>query len=112
MGYQTAAKTDADSVIPEEYGGMWFLKGPLESDHLGVSVLELEPGAEGQEHDETGSGQEEVYYVVQGEVDVELGERTVTLSSDEAIRLDPDTTRKLHNRGDERAKLILVGAPL
>ncbi|MEF8814132.1 MAG: cupin domain-containing protein [Halovenus sp.] len=112
MGYQTTAKTDVDSVIPGEAGGMWFLKAPLGTEHLGVTVLELEPGAEGQEHDEADSGQEEVYYVVEGKVDVDMGEETVTLSADEAIRLDPDTTRKLHNHGDERAKLVLAGAPL
>ncbi len=112
MGYQTTVKTDVDSVIPEEAGGMWFLKESLETDQLGVTALELEPGVEGQEHDEADSGQEEVYYVVEGQVDVDMPEETVTLSADEAIRLDPGTTRKLHNSGDERAKLVLAGAPL
>ncbi|WP_243645237.1 hypothetical protein [Natrarchaeobius chitinivorans] len=25
MGYETATKTDAESVVPEEIGGMWFV---------------------------------------------------------------------------------------
>ena len=114
MGYDTAAKTDPESVVPEDAGGMWFLKEELESDHLGVSVLELEPGAEGMEHDETDSGQEEIYFVVGGTVDVELtdADETVTLEADEAIRLDPEESRKIVNSGDERAKLVLAGAPL
>jgi len=114
MGYDTAAKADPESVIDEEWGGMWFLKEPLDTDELGITVLELEPGGKGMEHDETDSGQEEVYYVVEGSVDVDLpdADETVTLESDEAIRLDPGETRQIHNRGDERAKLVLVGAPL
>jgi len=114
MGYDLAAKTDPESVIDDEWGGMWFLKAPLETDELGISVLELEPDGKGMEHDETESGQEEVYYVISGTVDVELpdADETVTVEPDEAIRLDSGETRQIHNRGDERAKLVLVGAPL
>jgi mannose-6-phosphate isomerase-like protein (cupin superfamily) len=112
MGYDTTAKTDADSVVPEEFGGMWFLKGELDTSELGVTVLELEPGGKGKEHDHGPDGQEEVYYVVAGEIDIDLADETVQLDTDEAIRLDPEETRQIHNRGDERAKLVLAGGPL
>jgi len=112
MGYDTAAKTDADSVVPEEWGGMWFLKDDLHTEHLGVTVLELEPRGKGKEHDHAEDGQEEVYYVVDGQVEIDLPEETVALGPDEAIRLDPDQRRQIHNRGDEPLKLLLVGAPL
>jgi mannose-6-phosphate isomerase-like protein (cupin superfamily) len=112
MGYDIAEKTDAESVIPEEFGGMWFLKDALNATTVGLSVLELEPGGTGKEHDESESGQEEIYYVVEGSVEVSVGSETVTLGTDEAIRLDPSESRQLHNTGDERAKLVLVGAPL
>lgn len=114
MGYDTAVKTDPESVVPEEWGGMWFLKEELGTEELGISVLELEPGGKGQEHDETDTGQEEVYYVVEGAVEIELpdADETVALETDEVIRLDAEETRQIHNRGDERTKLVLVGAPL
>lgn len=112
MGYDTASKADVESVVPEEYGGMWFLKDALETEELGLSVLELVPGGKGKEHDESGTGQEEVYYVVSGSIDVEANGETVGLDSGDAIRLDPDETRQIHNRGDERATLVLAGAPL
>ncbi|SEV89087.1 cupin domain-containing protein [Natrinema salifodinae] len=114
MGYDTVAKTDPESVIDEEWGGMWFLKDELDAQELGISVLELEPDGKGMEHDETGSGQEEIYYVVEGAIDVDLtdADETVTLETDQAIRLDAEETRQIHNRGDERAKVVLVGAPL
>ena len=112
MAYDTAAKTDADSVVPEEWGGMWFLKDHLDTEELGFTVLELEPGGKGKEHDHGEDGQEEVYYVVEGQIDVDLGDESVTLGPDEAIRLDADQPRQMHNRGDQRAKLVLVGAPI
>jgi mannose-6-phosphate isomerase-like protein (cupin superfamily) len=112
MGYQTASISDVDSVMDREWGGMWFLEDPLETDHLGVTVLELEPGATGKEHDHAEDGQEEVYVVVHGAVDVDLDGETVSLTQDQAIRVDPEQRRQLHNRGDRPAKLVLVGGPL
>ncbi len=112
MGYQTASTADVDSVIDDEYGGMWFLKDALETEQLGLTVMELEPGAKGKEHDHAADGQEEVYCVVDGAVDVDLDGETVTLGEGEAIRLDPDQARQLHNRGDQRARLVLAGAPV
>ncbi|SDK03516.1 cupin domain-containing protein [Natronorubrum texcoconense] len=114
MGYDTASKTDPESVVPEEFGGMWFLKDELESDHVGFSILELEPGGKGKEHDETHTDQEEIYYVVEGTAEIELTDRdeTVTLEADDLVRLDAEESRQIFNRGDERVKLVLVGAPL
>ena len=112
MGYNKASTDDVDSVVPEEYGGMWFLRDALETESVGVTVLELEPDAKGKQHDHEGDGQEEVYFVVEGTVDVDLTDRdkTVTLRKDDAVRLDAEETRQIHNRGDEKAKLVLAGA--
>ncbi|RQG94476.1 cupin domain-containing protein [Natrarchaeobius chitinivorans] len=91
-----------------------YLKDELEADHVGFTILELEPDGEGKEHDETETGQEEIYYVVAGEIEVELTDaaETVALAEDQLLRLDPEVTRKIVNRGEERAKVVLVGAPL
>lgn len=114
MGYKTAGKTDPESVVPAEFGGMWFLKEELGADRIGLTVLELEPSSEGKEHDESDTGQEEIYYLVEGEVAIDLTDRdeTISLTPDEAIRLDPEESRQIRNAADTRAKLLLVGAPL
>lgn len=112
MGYDTASKTDVESVVPEEFGGMWFLKDELDSEHVGITILELEPEGKGKEHDHAEDGQEEIYYVTEGEVDVELDDEVVTLTEDQVMRLDPEQTRQIVNRGDKRAKLVLAGGPL
>lgn len=112
MGYDTAKKTDAESVVPEEFGGMWFLTDELDAKTLGLTVLELEPGGRGKEHDESTTGQEEVYYVVSGTVTVHLGGEHVSVGPEEAIRLDATQRRQIENTGDERATLVLAGAPL
>ncbi|MEF8808572.1 MAG: cupin, partial [Natronomonas sp.] len=67
MDYSTASTDDIDSVVPEEYGGMWFFRGPLDCENLGITLLELEPGGKGKHHSHEADGQEEVYLVVGGE---------------------------------------------
>lgn len=49
-----------------------------------------------------------MYDVVEGSV----GEETVSLEGGDAIQLDPEESRQIHNRGDERATLVLASAPL
>jgi quercetin dioxygenase-like cupin family protein len=110
MGYSKASTADVDSLIDAEYGGMWMLRDALDCGNLGISLIELEPDAKGKPHDHAEDGQEEVSLVVDGELDVELDEETVTLGSGEAVRVSPDQRRQLVNRGDERVRAVLVGA--
>ncbi|WP_254840284.1 cupin domain-containing protein [Natronomonas marina] len=117
MDYATASTDDLDSVVPEEYGGMWFFREPLGCESLGVTLLELEPGGKGKAHDHAGDGQEEVYLVVDGELTVRLGgdedappETEATLAAGEAVRVGPGTRRQLHNHGDDRVRVVVAGA--
>lgn len=131
MGYTAAGTTDVDSVVPEEWGGMYFFRDVLDCEQLGVSLLELEPEGKGKRHDHSGTAHEEIYLVVDGELTVELGDEAgdessgkgdheteseaggerVTLTNGEAVRVDPETTRQLFNRGDERVRVVIAGAP-
>jgi uncharacterized cupin superfamily protein len=110
MGYETASTADVDSLIDEAYGGMWRFREALGCETLGVTLIELEPGGKGKPHDHAGDGQEEVYLVVDGELDVDLDEETVALGPGEAVRVAPDQHRQLVNRGDERVRLVAAGA--
>jgi len=110
MGYTTASTADIDSLVGEAYGGMWRFREALGCETLGITLIELEPGGKGKPHDHTGDGQEEVYLVVDGELDVDLGDETITLGAGEAVRVLPDQHRQLVNRGDERVRLVAAGA--
>lgn len=110
MSYQTAGLDDVDSVIDQEWGDMRFLRDALGCESVGLTILELEPGGKGKEHDHAEDGQEEVYFVVEGEVEVDCDDETVALGEDEAIRLSPDQPRQIRNTGEERARLVLAGA--
>lgn len=111
MGYTTASINDTESVIPAEWGGMWFLRDALDAERLGFTMMELEPGGKGKEHDHAADDHEEIYYVVDGELEVDLGDETVTLGENEAIRVDPGQPRQLHNRSTEPVRVVIAGAP-
>lgn len=118
MGYTVAGTSDVESVVPDEWGGMWFLRDALDCEQLGVTLLELEPGGKGKRHDHAGSDHEEVYLVVDGTLTVELDDGSVDgdtakeiLDVGEAVRVDPGTTRQLFNRDDERVRVVVAGAP-
>lgn len=111
MAYQKATIADAESVLPDDARAKMFqLKEGLDTDEVAFTVFTMEPNAEGMEHDHVDSGQEEVYYVVDGGVDVDFGSTTVSLDEREAIRIDPEESRQIRNR-DHYSELVLVGAP-
>lgn len=117
MAYSTASTDEIESVVPEEYGGMWFFRDALDCENLGITLLELEPGGKGKAHDHAEEDHEKAYLVVDGEVTIELGgdesesANEETLAAGEAIRVAPDTRRQLHNRGDGRVRIVIAGAP-
>lgn len=46
MGDDKVSRDDVESIIPEEWGGMWFLNDGLDMESLGFALLALEPGWE------------------------------------------------------------------
>ena len=111
MPYETTSVEEAGSDLPDDAGAeLYFMKDALDTEEVAFSVYRMEPNARGMEHEHAESGQEEVYYVVNGGVDVQFGEETVSLDENEAIRIDPEEERQILNR-DHYSELVLVGAP-
>jgi len=109
MAYTKAGKSEVESQSEEYYGGMWLYEEALGADGFKLLLLELEAGGRGKQHDHAEENEEEVYFLMEGEVEIEVddGER-VPLDPDEAMYLSPDQQRQIHNTGDERAKIVIV----
>ena len=112
MGYRKASPEDVESVVPPEVGGLWFLKDQLATEHLGFTIREMVPGTDGKRHDHKRDGQEEIYYVFEGELEISVGDATVRVTAGEALKVDPEETRQIHNRSDETAIIVIAGAPI
>jgi hypothetical protein len=91
MGYSTVNVEEIEGAGPT--GGVRFVRRVLGVEAFGVNWFELPPNAEGHEHDESGSGQEEVSVVVAGSGHWRVDGVEVPVRVGSFVRFDPETTR-------------------
>ncbi len=76
----------------------------------GMNVLEMEAHCEGYpEHHHQSDSQEEVYLVLRGTVVLRCGSEERVLMAGDAVRVGPETVRKLVTR-DSGATVLAIGA--
>ena len=103
------AKYDVVSVDELE-GPMKKVRKALGATAFGVNYGDLPPGAEGFKHDESASGQEEVYVYVKGSGKLQLDDEEIDVAAGQAVRIDPDVTRQPVAGADGLA-WVAIGAP-
>jgi quercetin dioxygenase-like cupin family protein len=74
-------------------GAVRFIRRELGVEAFGINWFEIPPAAEGKEHAETDSGQEEVSVVVRGSGHWRVGDTEVPVREGSFIRFDPETVR-------------------
>jgi len=108
MGYSVVR---VDEIEPGGPGGaVRFVRRELGVEAFGVNWFDLPPNAAGREHDESESGQEEVYVVVRGAGSWRVGDEDVPVAPGSVLRVDPETTR-CPVAGPEGLTFVAVGAP-
>jgi quercetin dioxygenase-like cupin family protein len=108
MGYTVK---NVDEIEPAGPGGaVRFVRRELGLLAFGINWFELPPNAEGLEHDESGSGQEEVAVIVHGSGVYRVDGAEVPVRTGTFVRFDPETTRQLV-AGPEGVTMVAVGAP-
>ena len=107
MGYTVARIADVEGSGPG--GAVRFMRRALGVEAFGVNWFELGPNAEGYEHDEAGSGQEEVVVVVAGAGGWTIDGEYVAAGVGTFLRLDPETTRR-PVAGPDGMTFVAVGA--
>jgi quercetin dioxygenase-like cupin family protein len=107
MGY---SHVNVDDVEPAGPGGsVRFVRRELGANAFGINWFDLPPGAVGHEHDESGSGQEEVSVVVRGSGVWRIDGEEVPVTVGSFVRFDPETTR-CPVAGPEGMTFVSVGA--
>jgi len=107
MGYSHVNVADIEGSGPG--GGVRFVRRELGVGAFGINWFELPPGAEGHEHDESASGQEEVSVVIRGSGIWRVDGEEVPVTVGSFIRFDPETTR-CPVAGPEGITFVSVGA--
>jgi len=90
-------------------GAVKFVRRELGLEAFGINWFELPPHAEGREHDESGTGQEEVTVVVAGSGFWRVEGQEVPVRVGTFLRFDPGTTR-VPVAGAHGMTFIAVGA--
>jgi quercetin dioxygenase-like cupin family protein len=95
-----------------ERSGRWILaRKSLGVGSFGMNVVEIAPGKDIPEHDETGRDQEEVFLVLDGELVFVVDGDRHPAPRGTFLRCDPEATRTAVNESDEPARLLIVSAP-
>ena len=100
-----------DDIEPSGRGGVIrFVRRELGVEAFGINRFDLPPGAEGFEHDEAATDQEEVSFVVGGSGDWRVDGEMVPVREGSFIRFDAGTTR-CPVAGPDGMSFVSVGSP-
>ena len=110
-GYTVKSWQDFEAM--EGSGGCtWHLaRKSLGADAFGFNVVEIEPGGELPAHDESESGQEEVFVVLEGEGTIVADDSEHPAPAGTFVRYGPAVRRTVRNDSDTAIRVLLIGVP-
>jgi mannose-6-phosphate isomerase-like protein (cupin superfamily) len=112
--YTILRRADAPDYTGDAPGAFLGYGRPLGSEQIALNVRVLEPGSRhvppGESPDWGHSHRtiEEIYFVLEGEVEVKVGDEVETLGLHDAILVPPGRPRAFRNDSDERASVLMV----
>jgi len=106
MSFKIAHTNDCEAT-----GGWRLVRRTLELGAFGINVVEISPGEQIPEHDETDRDQEEVFYVIDGTPTLVIDGEDHPVGAGTFARIDPEHRRTVRNDGDGQTTLLIVSAP-
>jgi quercetin dioxygenase-like cupin family protein len=76
---------------------------------FGFNLVEIAPGGQIPEHDEAGSGQHELYVVLEGEATLRIGDEEHAAPAGTFASIEPAPSRTILNRSDSTVTALLIG---
>jgi quercetin dioxygenase-like cupin family protein len=107
VGYSVVKIADIEPAGPG--GAVRFVRRELGVEAFGVNWFEIPPNAEGREHNEDGSGQEEVNVIIRGSGVYRVEGEEIPCETGTVFRFDPETTRQ-PVAGPDGMTMIAIGA--
>jgi uncharacterized cupin superfamily protein len=103
---------DDFEVMEGSGGATWRLaRKSLGADALGFNIVDIEPGGEIPAHDEGESGQQEVFFIVEGEGTIVAGDDEHPAPAGTFCVYAPETHRTIRNTSDAPLRALLIGVP-
>jgi uncharacterized cupin superfamily protein len=106
MSFKLAHRDDC------ERNGNWELvRRTLDLQAFGLNIVEIPPGEQIPEHDETGRDQEEVFLILSGSPTLVIDGEDHAAPIGTFARLDPEHKRTVRNDGVLAASVLIASAP-
>jgi mannose-6-phosphate isomerase-like protein (cupin superfamily) len=107
--YTIIKREDAEDVLGDYPGEMRMLAGPLGCEQVALTWRRMPQhtggkGSYGHRH----KSQEELYFVLEGELQFKLGDDVVDVPAGSAVRVPASTWRSVWNDKPEDAELVIV----
>jgi quercetin dioxygenase-like cupin family protein len=108
-GY-TIKHRDEFEVMEGSGDATWRLaRKALGESAFGFNLVEIAPGGQIPEHDEAGSGQHELYVVLEGEATLRIGGEEHPAPAGTFASIEPRLSRTVLNRSERPVTALLVG---
>lgn len=88
-----------------------LIRRPLELEAFGINMVEIGPGGQIPEHTEEGSGEIEVYAILEGEGKFRLDGTDHDAPAGTFVRMEPGVSRTIVNDSDAPLTALLIGCP-
>ena len=111
MGYEVKQVGELEDMEGSGGARWMLLRRGLDLEAFGMNLVELAPGGQIPEHDESASGQVEIYAVLDGEGVLRLDGEDHPAPAGTWARLDPEVTRTIANQSDAPLTALLIGCP-
>jgi quercetin dioxygenase-like cupin family protein len=76
---------------------------------FGFNLVEIAPGGQIPEHDEAGSGQQELYVILEGDAILRIAGEDHPAPAGTFASIDPPASRTILNRSDAPLTALLIG---
>jgi quercetin dioxygenase-like cupin family protein len=111
MGYEVKRVGELETMEGSGGARWMLLRRGLGLEAFGMNMVEIAPGGEIPEHDESASGQVEVYAVLEGEGVFRIDGEEHPAPAGTWTRLDPEVKRTILNRSEAPLTALLIGSP-
>lgn len=108
-GYSIKHRDDFE-VMEGSGDATWRLaRKALGASAFGFNLVEIAPGGQIPEHDEAGSGQHELYVVLEGEATLRIDGEEHAAPAGTFASIEPSPSRTILNRSDAPVTALLIG---
>jgi quercetin dioxygenase-like cupin family protein len=108
-GYTIKHRDEFESMEGSGDSTWRLARKALGTSAFGFNLVEIDPGGQIPEHDESGSGQVELYAILEGEAVLRIEGEDHPAPAGTFASIDPPATRTILNRSDSPVTALLIG---